>query len=43
MGFLPSFAAKELMEASNEVAIFRDHDRYRGLQWNLAMALKTIG
>jgi len=37
----PPLAANVLMEICNEVAIFRDRDRHRRLQWNLATALKA--
>jgi len=30
------------MEICNEVAIFRDRDRHRRLQWNLALEGKTM-
>jgi hypothetical protein len=43
MEFFPSFPAHEPMEVSNEVVIFRDHDRYRGFHWHLATALKAKG
>jgi hypothetical protein len=41
MRFLPSFAAEELMEVADEAAVFRDDDRYRGLQWNLSVAMNA--
>jgi hypothetical protein len=41
MRFLPAFSAHELMQVSDEFAVFGDDDRYRGLQWNLSVALKA--
>ena len=45
MRLLPSFAAEELMEVADEAAVFGDDDRYRGLQWNLSVAMnaKRVG
>jgi hypothetical protein len=41
MRFFPSFAAHELMQVSDEAAIFRDGDRYPGFQRNFSIALKA--
>jgi hypothetical protein len=41
MRFLPSFAAAELMQVSDEATVLRDNDCYRGRQWNLAVTLNA--
>jgi hypothetical protein len=41
MLFFPSFAAHELMEVSDEIAILQHGDRNAGLRRNLSFALKA--
>jgi hypothetical protein len=38
---LPSFAAHELMDISDEAAVLRDDDRHPGFRWNFTTAMKT--